>query len=262
MVIDGHCHIFPDSLAERAMERLSGMYGVDPVRLPTLAGVLAEMEEHGVDRAVALQIATKPEQVRTINDWAVELAANPRLVPMGALHPGLPHHEIEVEVDRLVAAGIRGVKLQPYFQQYDPLSPEALDMLRRIGDRLIVIIHAGEEMLEVRPLLTTPERMARLHDAVPKLRFIMAHLGGYRRWDEALAHLAGRDVYLDISYTLHCCPKDLALRILEAHGTERVVWGSDFPWAPMDYSAVEELGLGAGETAGMLGENLRRLMGI
>jgi len=260
MIIDAHCHIFPDALAERAMARLSEMYVVHPVAMPTHAGVLAEMDLRGVDRAVALQVATKPEQVRTINDWAIELAADPRLVPMGALHPSQPPDEIAAEIDRLVEAGIRGVKLQPFFQQFDPLAPEALDMLRRVGDRLVVIIHGGEEMVEVRPLLTTPERLAKLQDAVPEVRFIMAHLGGYARWDESLIHLAGRDLYFDISFTLHCCPRDLALRILEAHGTDRVVWGSDFPWAAMDWSPISELDLSPVETAGILGENLRRLM--
>lgn len=244
------------------MSRLSEHYGVRPVRLPNLAGLLAEMDEWQVDRSVALQVATKPEQVRPINDWALELLAQPRIVPFGSLHPALPEDELEAEIGRLAVGGVRGIKLQPYFQGYDPLEPASLAMLRRIGSRLVVTLHGGEEMVRVRPLYTTPTDLARLLDLVPEVRLIIAHLGGYERWEEVEAVLAGRDAYFDLSFTLHRCPRDLALRILERHGVDRVVWGSDFPWAHQDWHAVDVLGLSAEEREGLLGGNVSRLLGL
>lgn len=260
MVFDAHAHLFPDALAERAVAQLSGMYGVQPVRLPTLSGLLAEMEAHGIARAAALQVATKPEHVGPINTWAIELAGDPRLAPFGALHPAQPREDLDAEIERLLAAGIRGIKLQPYFQRFDPLTPQALELLRLVGDRMVVLIHGGEEMIPVRPLWTTPEALARLHEAVPEVCLIVGHLGGYLLWEDALEHLAGRDVYLDIAFTLHKCPRDLALRIIEKHGCHRIVWGSDFPWATMDWGPTTQLGLNQDELEAILGLNMTRLL--
>lgn len=261
-VIDAHAHIFPDDLAERAVARLSETYGVQPVRLPTLAGVIEEMDQHGVARACALQVATKPEHVQVINTWALELVSHDRIIPFGALHSRQPREEIAAEIDRLQAGGVRGVKLQPYFQGFDPLSPEGLELFRLIGNRLVVLIHGGEEMIHVTPLWTAPELLARLHDAVPDVKMIIGHLGGYDRWGEVLQHLAGRDVYFDLSFTLHQCPRDLVLRILERHGCDRVVWGSDFPWASMDWRLLMGLGLNDVETKGILSGNLLRFLSL
>ncbi len=261
MVIDAHAHLFPDALAERAMAQLGAMYGVEPVRLPTLSGVLAEMQAHGIARAAVLQVATKPEQVGPINTWALELAGDPRLAPFGALHAAQSPDDLDAEVERLLAGGIRGIKLQPYFQRFDPLTPEGLALLRRVGDRMVVLIHGGEEMIPVRPLWTTPQALIRLHEAVPEVRLIVGHLGGYLLWEDALEHLAGRDVYFDISFTLHKCPRDLALRIIEKHGCDRIVWGSDFPWAAMDWSPITQLGLSQDEVEAILGGNMTRLLG-
>ncbi len=261
-ILDCHAHLFPDGLAERAMARLGDHYGVAPVRMPTLAELIAEMDDWGVDRAAALQVATKPEQVSPINDWDLELSRHPRLIHFGALHPGQSAEDIEAEIERLVAGGVRGVKLQPFFQGFDPLASEGLDLIARIGRRLVVVIHGGEEMVTVRPLFTGPDRLARLLDLAPDTRFVIAHLGGYERWDEVLHVLAGRDVWFDISFTLHRCPRDLALRIIERHGTSRIVWGSDFPWAHMDWHPVEALGLGPEATAAILGANLAALLAL
>ncbi len=143
-VVDFHTHAFPDKVADRAAEALSAAYGLRPVARPTPAGLTELMDQAGVDVSVILPVATRPEQVRSINDWAATVNSE-RLVCFGALHPDLP--DPAAEVDRIVSLRLKGVKFQPQFQEFDPADErlwpcyEALQgrldrgLSRRPGDR-------------------------------------------------------------------------------------------------------------------------------
>ena len=52
--------------------------------------------------------------------------------------------------------------------------------------------------------------------------------------------------------------------MIRAHGPERVVWGSDFPWAePREaLAAFRRLGLTEAEERGILAGNLRALLAL
>ena len=69
-IVDFHAHVFPEKVADRAVEALAAAYQVRPVARPTPAGLLGVMDEAGVDVAVILPVATRPDQVRSINEWA------------------------------------------------------------------------------------------------------------------------------------------------------------------------------------------------
>ena len=260
--IDSHTHIFPEHVAERAVAALSAAYGACPVVLPTVPELIGRMDESGISRAVVLPVATKPEQVPSINKWFVSLQDNPRLIPFGALHPHLT--DCSGEVERLCAAGIRGVKLQPHFQEFDLDEPAADRMWEAIGDRLVVILHAGQEIAPIERVRPTPTRIGQLFARFPALRLIVAHMGGFRQWDEAEAELVGANVHLDLSYTLGHISDEQIVRMIRAHGPERVVWGSDFPWAePREaLAAFRRLGLTEAEERGILAGNLRALLAL
>jgi predicted TIM-barrel fold metal-dependent hydrolase len=260
MIVDAHAHIFPDALAERAMAALSKAYGATPVGSPTCAGLLAHMDECGVDRAVVVPVATRPAQVGPANEWVLGLG-EPRLIAFGALHP---HSETLAEdIQGLVDRGVRGVKLQPWFQGYKLDDPGVWRMLELIGDRLIVLMHGGGELAPIPEIPTTPDRLAGLVRRFPEVRFIFAHLGGSGQWDEAEEHLLGLPVTLDASMVFDCCGDEQIRRIIRAHGPERVVWGSDYPWqtAALGIAGVKRLGLTEEETLGILGGNVLRLLG-
>lgn len=258
MIVDCHAHIFPDHVAERAMDALTARYGASPVVLPTRDNLLRHMDDCGVDQAVAVAVATHPGQVRSINTWLTTLDTE-RLIPFGALHPYA--EDLAGEVARLVGAGIWGIKLQPHFQEYR-LDEEAVPaMLEAVGDRLAVLLHGGQEIIAIPHVSPVPWRVAALARQFPQVRFIVAHLGAYEMWDEVEEHLVGQDVWLDASYVFGHCPPQQALRIIRNHGAERVVWGSDFPWQAQSegLTGLRGLGLDDEELAGILSGNLLRL---
>ena len=226
-ILDAHTHIFPDDLVDRAMAALHEAYQAEPVRRPTVSGLLEEMAESGVSRSVIAPVSTKASQVPGINDWIIGLRG-PRLIPFCTLHP---HCEgLEEEVERVIAAGIRGVKLQPFFQGYDFEDPRAREMFEMVSGRLVVLMHGGQEIVDIPHVIPAPEPLAKLKRDFPKLQLIVAHLGGYHMWDEVEEHLVGEDVYFDLSYTFNHAPDDLIQRICDRHGWERILFASDFPW--------------------------------
>jgi len=260
-IIDAHTHIFPDDLVDRAMEALHEAYQAEPVRRPTVSGLLEEMAASGVSRSVVAPVSTKASQVRGINDWAISLRG-PRLIPFCTLHP---HCEgLEEEIERVIAAGIRGVKLQPFFQGYDFEDGRAREMFEMIAGRLVVLMHGGQEIVDIPNVIPAPEPLARLKRDFAELQIVVAHLGGYNMWDEVEEHLVGEDVYFDLSYTFNRAPDELIRRIGDRHGWERIVFASDFPWQSQREAldGLMRLGLPDDTLAGVLSGNLRGLLGL
>ena len=59
MLIDFHTHCFPDKVSQKAMEKLSfASGGLNPYTDGTVSGLRLLMEKSGVDKSVALNIAT------------------------------------------------------------------------------------------------------------------------------------------------------------------------------------------------------------
>jgi hypothetical protein len=62
------------------------------------------------------------------------------------------------------------------------------------------------------------------------LKLIFAHLGGYRMWDDVLKYLVGSSAYFDTAFIEGICDS-LLLDIVKKHGEDKIVFGTDFPWA-------------------------------
>ena len=258
--IDAHTHIFPEKIADRAVARLGEMYDARPVRRPVLDSLVAEMDEAGVDRSVFAPVSTRPEQVPSINDFALGLVDEPRVIPFGTLHPG--HEDVEAEIERLIKGGISGVKLQPYFQGFSFEDEATHRMFDAIGDRLVVLMHGGQEIVEIDHVIPHAAALARLIERHPTLRMIVAHMGGYQMWEEVREHLVGAPVHFDLSYTFNRAPDDLIMDICSAHGWDRIVFGSDFPWQSQREAleGLRRLGLDEQTFAAVAGGNLRELL--
>ncbi len=209
------------------MAALQAQYQATPLAIPTIANLLEHLEATEVDAAVICPVATRPDQVRSINQWAAGLD-DERLIGFGALHPGCS--PLDEEIQFLLDCGIQGVKLQPHFQGFELLAPETLHMLERIEGQLTVLLHAGQEIKTIQDVQPTPQRLLQLHQRFPHLQLILAHLGGYQMWDEVEEYLVGQDVYFDISYVFGYATDEQIARIIHHHGPQRILFGSDFPW--------------------------------
>ena len=260
-IIDSHTHIFPEKVVDKAMAALEAAYGARPLLRPTVDNLLAHMDQTGVDATVICPVATDPNQVRSINHWMASLASE-RLIPLGALHPADSRWDEEIEF--LVDHGIQGVKLQPHFQQFELLAPATLEKLEKLSERLVVVLHAGQEIKPIEHVKPTPQRLLELHRRLPELRFIAAHLGGYQMWDEVEEHLVGEDIYMDLSFVFDKASDEQIARIIRNHGPERILFASDFPWqSPSEVlGGLERLDLSEEQRTMILRANAARLLGL
>ncbi|MDI6871438.1 MAG: amidohydrolase family protein [Bacillota bacterium] len=271
MIIDFHTHAFPDQVAGKAVRQLENHYGIPPFGTGTLAHLHALLKEAGVTLGVISTAATKPEQVRSANDWALRLNAESpwqpgegdepgALLAFGTLHPAYP--DIPDELARLKERGVRGLKFHADFQEFYLDSPEALEMFAAIGSDFVVLLHVGDR--PERNRYATPVRLRRLLEALPDLRVVAAHFGGFQMWAEAREELLGQDVFFDTSSSLAFLSADEAVDLIRRHGPERILFGSDFPlWSPRtELARFCSLPLTDEERRLILWDNARRLLGL
>lgn len=225
----------------------------------TVSGLVGCMDRCGVDMSVIQPVATKPSQVTGINDWAAAQSSS-RIVPFGAMHPDFP--DPTKEIARMHALGLKGFKMHPEHQSFAPDEPRMRAIYEAATQyRMIVLFHAGADAIS--PTVSgTPQSFAAVLDRFPYLIAILAHLGGFREWAGVAQHLAGRNVWLDTAYTPGNLPDDEFVALVRAHGTDRVLFGSDGPWADpaSEIAHIRSLPFSAEELEGILGGNASRLL--
>lgn len=262
MIIDIHAHAFPDDLAARALATLSHNSSTAPFTDGTCASLAASMQSAGVDRSVIMPIATKPSQVRSINDWVVTISQHySNLLSFGTLHP--LQDDWSAEIERLLADGILGIKLHPDYQQFFVDDPALTPMYRALAEaRFIVLFHAGVDIGLPPPVHCTPDRLANVLDAIPELTVVAAHMGGYDCWDDVERFLVGKNVYFDTSYSLSDLGGERMTSLIKAHGTDRILFGTDSPWTSQsaEVAGIRALHLTDDEISAILGGNAVRLL--
>lgn len=258
-VIDMHAHVFPDAIAEAAVSMLVAEGGVRAYYDGTVDGLLALMDRGGIDRSVVVPVATKPTQVSGINDWVAALPRD-RFIPFGAMHPDFENPAAEIA--RFASLGIAGIKLHSQHQDFLPQESRMEAIYRAAAEHdIILFFHAGgylgEHDLEARPV-----DFAAMLDAHPDVTCVLAHMGGYVRWDEVREHLLGRNVYFDTAYCPRNLPDDEFLSMAREHGIERILFGSDGPWtdAGAEVAYLQSMGFTGAELDAILHTNAERLL--
>jgi uncharacterized protein len=262
VIIDAHCHVWPDHIAARALAgRVPGM---EPIGDGTVAGARANMQRCGVDRSVVMGIADQARHVRRVNEWigSVGSVSDGALIPFGTIHADLSPQE---NVDSLRAGGVRGIKLHPLFQGFNLDDERLYAILELVGAEFPVITHVGAGGSEEGNKRSNPQMLAKLVRTLPTLRLAACHFGGFHQLDAAEAEVVGLDVLLETSWppTLAALDRERVAALIRKHGTDKVVFGSDWPMAdPLaETDVIRGLGLTDDETADILGRNLARFLG-
>ena len=161
MLIDFHTHAFPERIAEQAMKKLThASGGLYPQTRGTLDSLREEMKRDGVDLAVVQCIATKPGQQLSVNNFAFQIDREPDFLAFGSVHPDAP--DVMEELERIKAAGLKGIKLHPEYQGYYVDEERLKPLYRRISELgFITLIHGGEDYGYMPPFRATPERLKR-----------------------------------------------------------------------------------------------------
>ena len=229
MLIDFHTHAFPEKIAVRAVEKLArDAGGLEPQTDGTVASLKEQMLVDGVDISVVQSIATNPHQQAKVNDFAIRINQDPAIVAFGSVHPDAP--DALEELERIAAAGLKGVKLHPEYQGFYADDPRMKPIYKKISQlELVTLFHAGQDYGFPPPYHAMPDN---LKNALKWLDapVVAAHWGGYGCCFEVLEKLCGENIWFDLSFGYCSMPKPTAQAMIDKHGTDRLVFGSDMPW--------------------------------
>jgi len=191
----------------------------------------------GVDVSVAFTIARDRSQVDSaLNDAVAEFvaAAPGRRIGFLSIHPEVPGAEDELERAR-TDLGLKGIKLGPNYQIFDPLGAAALriyELAERNG--LPILFHQGASPVRDAPLrFAHPLLMDEIAIRFPELRVVMAHLGHPWQRETIVTIRKHPHVYADVS-ALFYRPWSFyeGLRLATEWGAlDKLLFGSDFPIA-------------------------------
>ena len=231
MIIDFHTHIFPDKIAARTIEALEAKAGLTASTDGTLNGLLVSMETAGVDMSVILPVVTKPSQFETVNTFAASVNEQyqGKLLSFGGIHPDTENYK--KELDRIKELGLKGIKIHPDYQGImidDVRYMNIIEYADALG--LIIITHAGIDIGLPDPVHCPPDKMRKVIDKLQPQKMVVAHYGGWKQWEEVYEYLAGENLYLDTAFTFDYIKEDMFYKILEKHGTDKVLFATDCPW--------------------------------
>lgn len=257
-IIDFHTHIYPEVIAEKAVHSVSSFYSLKIQHPATPADLLEVGSKAGITKYVVQSVANTPKQVQTINTFiAGECERHPEFYGFGTLHPDMENPAEEVE--RIIELGLRGIKLHPDSQQFNMDDPKAMKIYEMIEGRLPLLVHCGDYRYDY----SHPKRLAAVLDAFPKLTVVGAHFGGWSLFDLAVEYLESRFCYLDISSSMEFLGLRRTRELIDIYGTDRIVYGSDFPmWNPgSELERVYQLGLSAEDLEKILWTNGMKILG-
>ena len=264
MIIDFHTHVFPDTLAERAVGTL--LRNIDEVFTPvtdaTVSGLLDHMAKSGVDISVVQPVITKPSQFYELNTWAAGIASE-KLISFGGIYPHTDDYRRDI--DFVVGLGLRGLKFHCEYQDFVVDAPEMLPIYDYALSRgLILMHHAGSDPGYSAPFRSSPKRFANIADAMRGGVIVAAHFGGHAEWDDVERYLVGKNIFLDTSMGFDYYPHEQFLRVVKNHSAEKILFASDSPWsdAGAELRQLRALPLSEKDKALILGGNAQRLLGI
>ncbi|MCD8118048.1 MAG: amidohydrolase [Lachnospiraceae bacterium] len=201
------------------------------------------------------------------------------ILPFGGMHPDYPDYRAELK--RLAENHIPGIKLHPAYQQTDLDDIRFLRIIECACENgLIVLTHAGLDIgLPEKNYATVPQ-ILKVIDTVHPDKFVLAHMGNWAAWDEVERDLAGAPVWLDTAFSIgrvepnpdvdeppmrdmHLTDEDF-VRLARKHGTDRVLFATDSPWADQaEYVGyIRRMPFSEEEKSQIFYENAKKLLRI
>ena len=236
--IDFHSHAFPNQLAATTIPALEKIGQIKAALDGTTADLLHSMDRAGIAKSVLCSIATRPSQFQAIFNWSQAVASD-RLIPLASVHPDSANPAAEIRA--IAEAGLKGIKMHPYYQDFYLGDPRLVPIFKSLQEQgLLLVLHCGYDIGFADERRAVPEQLAQLIDDFPELKLVAAHLGSWQLWHEVSEHLLGQDIYLDLAFSLPYLDHQQATTILTGHRPDRLLFGSDSPWADQQ-AAIDEL---------------------
>jgi predicted TIM-barrel fold metal-dependent hydrolase len=228
-IIDFHTHAFPDEIAPRAMKKLlAEAPGAQAFLDGTITALSDSMKRNSISHSVVCCIATTPEQFTPIFNWCRKVQTE-KIIMFPSIHPA--DTKWKERISQIKEAGFKGVKMHPYYQDFrldeDRMLP-IYEELTRCG--LMLVVHTGYDIAFARDDRADCHRILKVTEMFPQLKFVTTHLGAWQQWDDVERVLAGKHIYMELSWSLEYLSAEQARRIILAQPADCVLFGTDSPW--------------------------------
>jgi uncharacterized protein len=273
--IDFHVHLPTEEWIEQSMgpyRETSERYFRKTVELKTVEQLAAEYEVLDVFGVIlGWDAETFTGQRPLSNDDVARIAQEfpERFIAFAGIDP----HKITAadELRRAVNdLGMRGAKLHPSLQNFDP-SDERFFPLWRTAEKLGIpcIFHTGTSGIGagapggqgIRIDLSRPILLDPVAAAFPDLPIVMAHFGWPWHLEALAMALHKSNLFIDISgWAPRYIPKEVVTE-MKGRLRDRFLWGSDYPFIEPQRCLDEIEGLDLGDAKQLiLIENARKLL--
>jgi predicted TIM-barrel fold metal-dependent hydrolase len=280
MIIDSHVHLFPTKdVGREILEDIRSQSGQGYYSFGTPDEYLEDMRKAGIDKGVVVSFSPD-HHLKSMNFWTVAImrpgkskpAKYPMLLPFISVSPTMKGKTPVEELEHKLAWGMRGVKIHPIAQRFAPDDERMRPVYRWLVEHdLPITAHSGKNIIEDEYVdFGEPRRWLNVLEEFPRLKLILAHLGnGF--WDQTL-EIARKykqvrfDTAIAISYIHSDSTLDdnEAVEMIKEIGSDRILFGSDYPWInPVgDIERIRGLHIGQNEKDRILGGNAAALFGL
>ena len=155
----------------------------------------------------------------------------------------------------------------------------------RILDRaaeldLIVVTHAGLDIGFPGVVRCSPQMACRVVEEVGEFKFVLAHMGGWKNWDDVIKILADKKIFIDTAFStdkiiprkdfvwnedeLKLLDAEQFMKFVKIFGAEKILFGTDSPWTAQKISLdfIKNLPLAEDDKNKILGLNAQKLLNL
>ena len=245
-MIDFHTHpVMIKELVEKDAALASAVRDVWGLLFPPqpLEIFIRELDEAEVDKAVLLPVDCSSAHGCRIpdNETIADLVSkNDRFIGFASVDPNLGDSEALLE-RAIVQLGLKGLKLDPALQRFDPRDREKAFPLYRLCAELGIplLIHMGMSWAPSGgAAMAQPLLLEEAVQAFPNLSFVIPHFGWPWVAEVLMLALKYRNVYVDTSVVFARTPKEalknviegqVGIALLEGSLPGQVLFGSNYP---------------------------------
>jgi len=259
-ITDSHCHIYPEAIAKRATRSISDFYKHPVPNEGVSASLIEAGKAAGVDRYVICSVAVTPAQVTGANRFIANAVRDSGglFTGLGTLHPDSA--DIEGDIKLIKSLGLKGGKMHADIQKTAINDRRCYKIYEQLEGVLPVLLHTGDKRYEY----SNPRNLIPVLENFPNLSIVGAHFGGWSVWEEAAVRLSRYgNLCVDTSSTFNFVSPALAAKLISKFGSERVLFGTDYPmWHPSDeLKFLFDLNLTDTDYRRILHDNSKRVYG-
>lgn len=217
------------------------------VRRASVKRLLRDMKMNHISSALVLQI--NPPDRNTAEVMEDITTKNRELMTFGAIHP--KDGNIEEKIEKYLLSNIKGWKLNPHIGGFHIDDRQSMDLIKVLAETKLPILSCSglgmpkeylnsyimPKKLKEETLTQCINKFHKVFEAVPDATFILAH-GGIFESDELVTLMQEfPNTYTDISTQ----PSDNIRKLIDKVGSERILFGTDYPFFNHAFSIASVL---------------------